>query len=116
MCDRVFKGTAGKIESPNFPNIYPARSQCLWTIYVANDHRIKFRFNVFNLESSSNCHFDYVRIRDGFLANSAFLTENLCGNTLSQTVYNSTTSVASVQFISDRNIQKQGFQLIWMQV
>eukprot|EP00795_Rhopilema_esculentum_P014120 gene14120-5114_t len=115
-CGSVFKGTAGTIESPDFPHIYPARSQCLWTIYVANDHRIKFRFNFFAVERSSSCHYDYVRIIDGSMADSEFLTGKLCGYALSQTIYNSTTSVASVQFISDGSIQKQGFQLFWMQV
>lgn len=52
----------GVVESLNFPNTYPINSQCSWTIQSSSGNSVNYTFTAFDLESSSTCSFDYLKV------------------------------------------------------
>ncbi len=53
------------ITSPNYPNMYDDHDDCGWTVRVSEGHRVKLRFEDFDVEPHSNCSYDYVALYDG---------------------------------------------------
>lgn len=49
--------------SPNFPDEYPKRVDCIWTINVPVSNQIELNITQFQLEKSDECKFDFVEIR-----------------------------------------------------
>lgn len=56
-------GTSGQIASPLYPNQYPHNTDYTWTITVAVGARIRITFVALDMEGSTNCVYDYVRVR-----------------------------------------------------
>ena len=55
--------TDGIIISPNYPNNYDHRGDCVWVITVPNSNaKISLNFTDFDMESSSTCSFDYLEV------------------------------------------------------
>lgn len=64
----------GIIESPNYPNDYPANLKCEWRIIAPKSNKIKLEFHDLRLESGSlmddeddngrSCSYDYLDIDD----------------------------------------------------
>jgi cubilin len=52
----------GEIESLNYPNTYPHNSLCSWTIQASMGNTINYTFMTFDLEGTSVCSFDYVKV------------------------------------------------------
>uniref|UniRef100_A0A8C5HD89 Cubilin n=1 Tax=Gouania willdenowi TaxID=441366 RepID=A0A8C5HD89_GOUWI len=104
---------SGVIESLNFPNDYPPNAQCSWTIQATNGNTINYTFPAFQLESSSNCYYDYIKLYNG-PNEDAPLIGTYCG--LSPPSPNTTTSSAlTVVFRSDSSVSRPGFQMLWYQ-
>ncbi|XP_071942939.1 cubilin-like isoform X2 [Antedon mediterranea] len=51
--------------SPNFPNAYPHDAECIWIIEVPSTEVVTLNITDLQLETSGNCVYDYVEIRDG---------------------------------------------------
>lgn len=49
--------------SKNFPENYPHNTDCEWLISVEESKRVVLTFQDFDVESSSNCTYDYVAVR-----------------------------------------------------
>lgn len=47
---------------PNLDGRYEPLMDCLWIIEMPVNKAINLTFSSFELESSSTCHFDYVRV------------------------------------------------------
>ncbi|KAG7527098.1 cubilin [Solea senegalensis] len=104
---------AGVLESLNFPNNYPENSVCSWTIQGSSGNTINYTFTAFELESTSNCNFDYIKLYNG-PNEQAPLIGTFCGYTPPPA--NTTTSSAlTVVFRTDRSVSKSGFQMMWYQ-
>ncbi|MEQ2300553.1 hypothetical protein AMECASPLE_026900, partial [Ameca splendens] len=52
----------GVIESLNFPNSYPGNSLCSWTIQASSGNTINYTFTAFQLEATSSCNYDYIKV------------------------------------------------------
>lgn len=53
----------GVVESLNYPNDYPASSQCSWTIQATTGNTINYTFAAFQLEGpASSCFYDYLKV------------------------------------------------------
>ena len=52
----------GSFVSPNYPSPYGHSAECIFTITVARGSRIQLAFVDFDLESNSNCRYDYVLV------------------------------------------------------
>ncbi|GLG98263.1 Cubilin homolog [Gryllus bimaculatus] len=63
--DIVFQ-SHGSLSSPGYPGKYPTNRDCEWRLTAPNRKRIVLHFYTMNIESHSNCSFDFVEIRDGY--------------------------------------------------
>lgn len=114
-CDGVFitGRHRGVVESLNFPNNYPASSQCSWTIQGSSGNTINYTFPAFQLEATSSCDYDYIKLYNG-LNEQAPLIGTFCGYTPPSA--NSTTSSAlTLVFKTDSSVSMSGFQMMWYQ-
>ena len=48
---------------PNLDEKYEPRMDCLWIIEMPVNKAVNLSFNSFELESSSTCRYDYVKVR-----------------------------------------------------
>ena len=67
-CGGDIAGDNGVILSPNFPESFPAFSDCVWRIRAPADRYISFRFEEFSGINGTNseCSVDSVEVREGF--------------------------------------------------
>uniref|UniRef100_A0A8C1I6Q0 Cubilin (intrinsic factor-cobalamin receptor) n=1 Tax=Cyprinus carpio TaxID=7962 RepID=A0A8C1I6Q0_CYPCA len=103
----------GKIESLNFPNDYPSRANCSWTIQASMGNTINYTFITFEVEDNVGCAYDYVKLYDG-PNDQATLIGTFCGNTPPPASTTTGTSLHIV-FRSDMSISYRGFQMDWYQ-
>ncbi|XP_045765857.1 tolloid-like protein 1 isoform X1 [Maniola jurtina] len=97
----------GTIFSPNYPDTYPSRKDCVWQFSTTPGHRIKLIFNVFELEPHQECTYDHVTIYDGASADEKTLGR-FCGSKLPHPVVASQNQMYVV-FKSDASVQRKGF-------
>ncbi|XP_072939478.1 tolloid-like protein 1 [Epargyreus clarus] len=97
----------GTIFSPNYPDTYPSRKDCVWQFSTTPGHRIKLIFNVFELEPHQECTYDHVSIYDGSSADEKTLGR-FCGSKLPHPVVASQNQMYVV-FKSDASVQRKGF-------
>lgn len=57
----------GRIESVNFPNNYPSRANCSWTIQASMGNTINYTFITFEVEQTFGCSYDYVKVSTCFI-------------------------------------------------
>jgi len=77
-------------------------------VCVCVDERVTLTFLHVDLESSTNCEHDYVKVYDGEDADGTPRT-TLCGSTIPLPI-TSFGSRLTVQFVSDASIERSGFQ------
>ncbi|KAF0030157.1 hypothetical protein F2P81_016888 [Scophthalmus maximus] len=105
-CGGQLKVEKGTFSSPNFPNYYPPRITCQWSIEVPVGKAVKLTFKKFLLsepgqESSKDCRKDYVEV------NGKKLCGEHPGGTMTET---SKTNTMSVVFFSDASYVDRGFE------
>ncbi|MED6286585.1 hypothetical protein CHARACLAT_007536, partial [Characodon lateralis] len=59
-CSRLYEQEYGYLRSPGWPDIYPHNMDCIIVLEAPQNSSISFFFNNFDVESHSNCGFDYV--------------------------------------------------------
>ena len=97
VCDNknLTTGT-GIISSTGFPLKYTKNLDCTSTITVGAGKKILLNFTMFDIESASECEFDYLHIIDGSISSK------FCGNrTGNLTLYRSETSKLTLKFKTD---------------
>lgn len=65
-CGGPVTAPSGEIHSPSYPNSYPNNVDCTWVISVDAQHRVFFNFSDLDIESHSNCSWDYVAVGERF--------------------------------------------------
>lgn len=105
-------GGDGIIESPLFPEPYPANEDCIWEIVTRNPDRITLNFMHFELEGSKffqeECDYDSVKILSKFRDGRLLQQEKFCSDRLPPSV-TSKTNIMRIEFKSDEGVQKSGF-------
>lgn len=61
-CGGNFSTPTGTLMSKNFPENYPHNTDCEWLISVEESKRVVLTFQDFDVESSTNCTYDYVAV------------------------------------------------------
>ncbi|XP_033761795.1 cubilin-like [Pecten maximus] len=113
-CGGNFSTPAGTLTSANFPNNYPHNTECVWLITVAPSTNILITFNEFELEGSSTCPFDYVKIFDGPSINNTMLMSH-CGSSLpSPPSYRSSGNQMLVRMRTDSSVSRKGFNATYV--
>ncbi|XP_012062648.1 PREDICTED: cubilin [Atta cephalotes] len=111
ICGGHYSKSNGIIRSPNYPNYYPNKKDCVWIIEAQNRHRIILTINHFELERHSSCSFDYLEIRNGGY-DSAPLIGKFCGTDI-PTEIPSQANQMYVRFVSDFSRSMTGFEIQW---
>lgn len=88
-CDASFTTPNGIITSPSYPDKYPNRANCVYTISQPTGTVILLNFHIMNTEEKSygRCY-DKLEIRDGISEASPIL-RTLCGSDIPAPLYSS---------------------------
>ena len=68
----------GRLQSPNYPDEYTSRKDCVWVLDVPEGKRVALSFDSFDIERDDSCAYDYLEVRDGADVNSD-LIGRYCG-------------------------------------
>ncbi|XP_077456618.1 bone morphogenetic protein 1a isoform X1 [Stigmatopora argus] len=107
-CDHTVSSVSGTITSPNWPDKYPSKKACTWSLTTTPGHRIKMAFNEMDMEAHLECAYDHVEIYDGKDGKAQTLGR-FCGSKKPQPVTSSGNKLF-VRFFSDNSVQKKGFE------
>uniref|UniRef100_A0A3B4F981 Cubilin n=1 Tax=Pundamilia nyererei TaxID=303518 RepID=A0A3B4F981_9CICH len=110
-CSRTYEQEYGYLKSPGWPDIYPNNMDCTIILKAPQNNYISFFFNNFDVESHSNCQFDYLEIRNGSTADSPLIGK-FCGSTLPSPVFPQSNQLY-LRFKSDFSYSRDGFDATW---
>ena len=96
------------INTPSYPSKYPNDKQCSWKITSPIGTKIQILSFSYDLEHSSNCKFDYLKIYDG-PSSSSNRVGVLCGD-YSFDGMTSSSNTLFLEFRSDSSYKFLGFQ------
>lgn len=106
-CKYEITAPVGTITSPNYPDYYPGRKDCVWHFTTKPGHRIKLVFKVFEMESHQECAYDHIVIYDGDSPDSLTLGR-FCGTKEPHPIL-ATGNQMYMVFKSDASVQRKGF-------
>ncbi|XP_033633275.1 cubilin-like [Asterias rubens] len=109
VCGGIITGKKGNIKSPGYPKNYSTGLNCLWTIEVADNKRVRLTFRDFQVEDDPMCDYDKVTIRLG----NERLPMVLCGNEKPNGNLISTSNRMEIHLISDGANTAKGFSAAW---
>ena len=75
-CGGNFTAKNGHMSSPSYPNIYPTKSNCTYTISQATGTVIILNFLTMDIPFTRYCYYNYIEIRDGPSETSPSLVDN----------------------------------------
>ncbi|KAJ8044114.1 Subtilisin-like protease 8 [Holothuria leucospilota] len=108
-CGAQLNVNGSKLTSPNYPNQYDNNQDCSYSVDANSaDLAIGVVFTYFDVESSSTCSYDVLKVYDGTSASDPLII-SLCGDTIPSPVY-STGQYMFLEFSSDNIIRKNGFE------
>ncbi|PVD35988.1 hypothetical protein C0Q70_02958 [Pomacea canaliculata] len=108
-CTNRLTAFSGAIESPNYPQPYPHNISCTWIIDTTEGNAVNISFATFDLESDSNCRYDYLEIRDGGSSSSNLLGK-YCGSSIPSPLSSSGDQVW-IRLVTDISVRGNGFHL-----
>ncbi|XP_035171335.1 ovochymase-1 isoform X2 [Oxyura jamaicensis] len=97
----------GKIDSANYPGLYPRNTKCHWLIEAPAEYAVKLEFEDFALELSPGCIYDAVTVYSD--AEEENQLANLCGFSTPKPVL-SLGNTMLVHFESDGENNFRGFR------
>ncbi|XP_010772618.1 bone morphogenetic protein 1-like isoform X1 [Notothenia coriiceps] len=107
-CDNAVSTVSGTMSSPNWPDKYPNKKACTWSLSTTPGHRIKLVFNEIDMEAHLECAYDHLEIYDGQDARAQSLGR-FCGTKKPSPVMSSGNKMF-LHFFSDNSVQKRGFE------
>ncbi|XP_046466404.1 cubilin [Neodiprion pinetum] len=112
LCGGNYYSLTGVITSPNYPNTYPERRTCEWTIIAPNRHQVLLNVTAFELERFRSCSFDYLEIRNGGLPTSPLIGK-YCGTEIANQTIQSFSNKMYLKFVTDQSVSLSGFRIEW---
>ncbi|XP_055621202.1 tolloid-like protein 1 [Toxorhynchites rutilus septentrionalis] len=106
-CKYEVTSSNGQIFSPNYPDYYPPKKDCIWHFTTTPGHRIRLVFNVFDIEPHQECAYDHIVVYDGDSTES-FALGRFCGGKLPHPL-SSTSNEMYMVFNTDTSVQRKGF-------
>ncbi|KAM9299701.1 embryonic protein UVS.2-like [Gastrophryne carolinensis] len=106
-CVNVHSGLSGQLASSNYPSLYSNNINCLWMIRSTYS-KLYLKFDDFDVQWTSSCSKDYIRIYDGPNKSFPLLMDRRCGSTLPPALISSSKHLL-VEFITDRYKVRTGF-------
>ncbi|CAL1528874.1 unnamed protein product [Lymnaea stagnalis] len=108
-CHSEITSQQGTINSPNYPEYYPSKSDCVWLLKTALGHRIELIFRDFEIEPHQECTYDHVVVFDGEDRNARSIGI-FCGAVVPDPVVSSGNRMFMI-FFSDASVQRKGFEI-----
>nr|CAD7455080.1 unnamed protein product [Timema tahoe] len=109
-CGGTLASSSGSIISPNYPQPYNHKAECLWKVIVSRGSAIQMVFVDLDLESQTGCLYDYVEVRDG-IDSSAKRIGRYCTAGSHPLIIHSTGNHLFVKFRSDISRSGRGFHI-----
>lgn len=106
-CKYEVKAPKGEIFSPNYPDNYPPKKDCVWHFSTTPGHRIRLVFSLFDVEPHQECAYDHIVLYDGDSTDSHTLGR-FCGSKLPHPI-SATSNELYMVFKSDASVQRAGF-------
>lgn len=106
-CKYEISAPTGSFGSPNYPDFYPSRKDCVWHFITTPGHRIRIGFLNFEIEPHQECSYDHIEFYDGPNTESSSLGR-FCGSKLPNMIIASSNQLY-MTFKSDSSVQKRGF-------
>ncbi|KAK9878934.1 hypothetical protein WA026_003756 [Henosepilachna vigintioctopunctata] len=106
-CKYEVSTSVGTFSSPNYPDNYPSRKDCVWHFITTPGHRIRIAFTTFEIEPHQDCSYDYVEFFDGSSTEASSMGK-YCGSKLPNLIIASGNQLY-MSFKSDGSVQKKGF-------
>jgi CUB domain/Coagulation Factor Xa inhibitory site len=132
-CKFTITEANGELSSPNWPEAYPPRKDCIWHLSATPGHRIKLVnvqisvlhrhsmestefddiyslqiFQEFEIEPHQECAYDHIEIYDGESAANSVLGR-FCGSKIPHPLISSA-NVMTLVFQSDASVHRKGFK------
>jgi len=114
-CGGHMTGSTGNFTSLNYPNHYPSRRECVWTIAVTPGSRIELTIQEMDVEAHPACDYDALEVFGG-IDSSSFRLMQLCHRQLAPQVITSTGSNLYVRFRSDSGGSGRGFRATYQTI
>ncbi|CAH1793785.1 unnamed protein product [Owenia fusiformis] len=109
-CQHRITDPKGEVSSPNWPDYYPSRKQCMWHFSTKPGHKIKLVFSDFELEPHQECAYDHIELYDGEDEEARSLG-SYCGSSVPHAMSSSRNKMY-MTFFSDASVQRKGFNAI----
>ncbi|XP_058055579.1 protein tolkin-like, partial [Anopheles bellator] len=106
-CKHEIFASHGQILSPNYPDYYPPKQDCVWYFTTTPGHRIRLDFNVFDIEPHQECAYDHIVIYDGNSPDNRTLGR-FCGTEVPNPIVSTSHQMCMI-FNSDNSVQGSGF-------
>ena len=71
---------------------------------------VKLVIQDMDIESGTNCRYDYMQIEDPVLYGSGVLPGRLCGSLTSNSIFSSYNETLIVRFVTDGSVTARGFK------
>ncbi|NWR74432.1 CUBN protein, partial [Centropus unirufus] len=116
VCGGNYSAETGVLTSPNYPNNYPVRTECIYTITVGINRQIVLHFTNFSLEGNKRCTDDYVEIRQAYFFYGGYETSpplgKYCATDLPPAIISHGNKLW-IKFVSDVFGTSTGFSAEW---
>ena len=106
----ILTGTSGIITSPFYPGNYDNNHNCIWKIMASTGNLVKLVIQDMEIESGTNCRYDYIQIQDAVIYGSGVLPGRLCGSLTSNSTFSSYHETLIVCFVTDGSLTARGFK------
>jgi cubilin len=112
QCGGIIKDSREIIKAPldeDGNGVYKADSLCKWLIYAPVGHVIQINVLQFELESDTQCRYDFIKIFNNGSGNGDQIGP-FCGSTIPK-VITTNDNIATIVFQSDSSTGKDGFTI-----
>ncbi|XP_055632024.1 cubilin homolog [Toxorhynchites rutilus septentrionalis] len=113
-CGGILTKPNGFFSSPNYPNEYPANTQCHWTLSMPPGYRIELAIYNFNMESSGQCRYDGLTISNTEDFQQVITT--ICHTQKDPIKLTSTGHMLYAKFFSDHTYTYKGFMATYTMI
>uniref|UniRef100_H3AYJ7 Metalloendopeptidase n=1 Tax=Latimeria chalumnae TaxID=7897 RepID=H3AYJ7_LATCH len=107
VCSTMLFEWSGSMSSYNYPLAYANNISCLWLIRTPKN-QVRLDFYGFDIQPSTDCSKDYIKIYDGDSKASRVLLDKSCGKKQLPSLIAST-NMMLIEFVTDDTITASGF-------
>ncbi|OCT83752.1 hypothetical protein XELAEV_18021891mg [Xenopus laevis] len=108
VLNTLLSASNGTLTSVNYPSNYQNNTNCVWLIRTPSN-QVTLKFDAFNVQQSTGCIKDYIRVYDGATRSAPMILDKTCGTGRVPVMIASTNHML-VEFVTDNAITATGFK------